>query len=318
MICYSAMVIFSTDVGSLVPKVGVSVLDAFIDKLKAGVIVPTYPQFGDMNQTFIDLISNNNSPVPELEILRKNLSYIKDEMERDFIPIKGCFTGPYTLALAMKNERTISDISDSLCKIVEKSIFKDKYGEVQVICIDEPVFGFLDDPTLDYGSQGRENLGKAWDNICKIATDQGIQTCIHLHNTSNKLFWEVKHLNMIESHVGDPIYSLESTKKNLEETDKFLKASIAITRFDDLIIEKVGVDKLAETWVDIICGKIHPELFLEDFTTIEKRLSKIIDFFGLERILCAGPECGMNGFPTYDCGIEYLRRISNVILYHNI
>jgi 5-methyltetrahydropteroyltriglutamate--homocysteine methyltransferase len=341
--------ILSTDVGSLFPRIDVKdlnegahnvnsfssliyknqsldtfeneIVSSFIDKINAGLDMPTYPQFRDMNEMFLSSISKRITIIPELEILRQNLSKIKDKTKLDKVPIRVCVTGPYTLGNTIEGaNQSINDISDHLCKILEKSLFKLNSGEVKLVCIDEPVFGFLGDAKLDYGSQGREVLRKAWENIYKIVTSRGIETSIHLHNTSDKLFWDVKNLNIIESHVDDSIYQLESTKKNLEETDKFLKASIGITRFDNLIMSKVGEnpEDVAKSWDNIRKKKTQPEIFLEDNTIIEKRLLKIIDHFGSERIPYAGPECGVNGFPSYDCGIEYLKRISQVVHNKNV
>jgi hypothetical protein len=35
--------------------------------------------------------------------------------------------------------------------------------------------------------------------------------------------------------------------------------------------------------------------------------------FGEEKIPYAGPECGLGGFPTYECAVKYLGRISSAI-----
>jgi methionine synthase II (cobalamin-independent) len=43
-----------------------------------------------------------------------------------------------------------------------------------------------------------------------------------------------------------------------------------------------------------------------------KRLERIVGLLGRERVRLAGPECGMKSFPTSECAMEYLRRISKV------
>ena len=43
---------------------------------------------------------------------------------------------------------------------------------------------------------------------------------------------------------------------------------------------------------------------------MKNRLKKIIETFGTEKVPYAGPECGLKGFPTYNCAIEYLKRVS--------
>jgi 5-methyltetrahydropteroyltriglutamate--homocysteine methyltransferase len=335
------MNILSTDVGSFPPRVDVKILDggayhmgllptfpykspmteifkrevisSFIDKLSCGIDVPTYPQFRDMNKMFIDIISNHKQTIPEVDIIKENLSVIKDKTKLNKIFIRVCITGPYTLSSESKDKVfMIPKLTDALCKILENSLFKNDSGEVRQVCIDEPTFGFLNDPFLDYGSLGREALRLSWEKICKVVSSKGIDAGIHLHNTSDNLFWEVEHLRNIESHVFDSIYTLKSTKKHLEETDKFLKVSVAITKFDDLIVNKVGEDKLADSWEDINSGRVNPNKFFESKAIMKKRLSKVIAQFGAERIPFFGPECGFKGFPSYECALDDLRIISKI------
>jgi len=212
-----------------------------------------------------------------------------------------------------------------ISQIVENNLFNGKYGSVSLVVMDDPIFGFLDDPLIDRGSEGRDNLRKAWESIFHRANSRGIQTCIHLHNTADELFWKVESLNIIESHVDDPIYRTGKTKELLESTDKFLKASVCITDFDRLIRESITTasqqkmreltinEKIAEAWRGIRSENLDSKVFLESEKLMKKRLTKIINRFGVGRILYAGPECGLGGFPTYECALEYLRRISNAV-----
>jgi 5-methyltetrahydropteroyltriglutamate--homocysteine methyltransferase len=200
-------------------------------------------------------------------------------------------------------------------------VFTSKNVDITLLCIDEPVLGFLNDPLLDYGSEGRVSLRKAWDEICRAATIRGVETSMHLHDTSDDLFWEVDRLSIVESHVDDPLYTLESTKKRLEETDKFLKASIAVTLFDTLIeseLRKEGAmgevqERIGEIWTQIRNNCIDPHIFIDDINLMSARLASIIKRFGPERINYAGPECGLGGWPSYDSAMECLRRISITI-----
>jgi len=189
------------------------------------------------------------------------------------------------------------------------------------VCVDEPVLGFMNDPLLDFGSDGREALRAAWDEVCGTASARGVETSIHLHNTSENLFWEVEHLDTVASHVGDPIYTSDSTRQQLEEKDKNIWAALGVTQFDNLIqmhyhaegYEGEMPEKIAETWTGIKKGAIDPYIFLEDQGTMEKRLSKIMEFFGAERVTYASPECGLNSFPDYGVAIECLRRSAAAI-----
>ena len=195
-----------------------------------------------------------------------------------------------------------------------------------MISVDEPIFGMLDDPLLDRGSEERECLRKAWESIFKKASSRGVETGLHLHSTVDELFWEIKYLNVIESHTRDSLYQQRKVREFLEQTDKFLKASISIDDFDRLIqakiefvnrfkkIDKLSMsEKIAEVWRSIYNGESDPKSFLEEVELMKKRLVQIIDRFGAERVPYAGPECGLKGFPNYDCALDGLRRVSKAV-----
>lgn len=316
------------------------VVNAFADKLRAGIDIPNYPQFRDMNEMFFNLIrdiekteagytalrtpsARPGTSIPEVDALRRNASLIKDITQADRIKVKVCVTGPYTLAsfFKSKDSRLFEDLGRAIAEIASRTIFNTRHVEVSLLCIDEPVFGFLNDPLLDYGSEGRDALRRAWDGICRAATARSVSTGIHLHDTSDNLFWEVGHLNIVESHVDDPLYDSEATKTRLEEEDKMLKASICITVFDKLIAKKLrregghGVlqQKVGETWFEIKRGLADPYAFLEDPKLMYRRLRKLVDRFGPERVSYVGPECGLRSFPTYDCALDCLRRVSEAV-----
>jgi len=212
-----------------------------------------------------------------------------------------------------------------LADIVEANIFNSKQGSVQLVSVDEPVFGFVDDPLLDRGSEGRENLLKAWESIMHKIRAKGAQACLHLHNTSDELFWEAKALNIIESHVNDSFYQAKRTKERLESTDKFLKASITVTDFDQLIRSNViamskhrlneisANEKVAEAWKNLSKKQIDPIIFVEEAELMKERLIKIVKDFGENRVPYAGPECGLRSFPTYESALECLRRVSKAV-----
>ncbi len=320
------------------------IVEGFFDKLRAGIDVPNYPQFRDMSRMFLGMIDGvekakdgymetgilslraEESCIPEVSVIKENSQQIYERISEPF-QVKVCVTGPYTLSslFVYRDREIFSRVGEMISQIVENNLFNGKYGSVSLVAMDEPIFGLLDDPLIDRGSEGREHLRKAWESIFHTAHSKGIQTCIHLHNTADELFWEVEPLSIIESHVDDPIYQTGKTKELLESTDKFLKASVCITDFDSLIRESITVasqqkiseltinEKIAETWRRVKSGNLDPKVFLESDRLMKKRLIKIANKFGVDRILYAGPECGLGGFPTYECALEYLRRVSDAV-----
>ncbi len=320
------------------------VIDGFLDKIWAGIDVPNYTQFRDMNEMFLEMIKGvermkggfmetgilsikeGKDAIPEVLALKKGSQEIWERTGKPF-KMKICVTGPYTLSslFPYKDKEIFNRLGNVISRIIESSIFEEKHGSVSLVAVDEPVFGLFDDPLMDQGSEGRENLLRAWESIFRKATSKGVQTCMHLHSTMDELFWEVKALYIIESHIDNPLYYAERTKKLLESTDKFLKASIGVSDFNSLIkdnllsrlpkkvSEIVVNERIAEAWKRINSGKLNPNFFLENIELMEERLTKILNRFGVERVPYAGPECGLQGFPTYECALEYLKLVSSAV-----
>ena len=310
-----------------------TIVGAFLDKLEAGILVPAFPQFRDMNSMFLSTFEGlekikggwietgrltskpEYTEIPEVAAIRRNAEKIHAQIDSPF-QLRVCITGPYTLAsfFPYRTSQTYRQLGEALSEIVEKSIFSSKQGRVVLIAIDEPLFGMVDEPLIDKGAEGRENLLAAWEAMAGKSRSHNAESCIHLHCTSDSLFWDVKSLGIVESHIDDPLYKMNTTKRHLEEQDKMLKASIALTDFDQLIREslssKASDYTLAEAWKKISKGILAPENYLENIGVMTKRLVKITEKFGVERIALAGPECGLRGFPTYASAIECLRRVS--------
>jgi len=320
------------------------VVEGLLDKVRTGIDVPNYPQFRDMSEMFLGLIDGvekvkggyletdvlsvkeGKEHLPEVLAIRRFSQEIYEKIGSP-LRLKVCVTGPYTLSslFLYKDNEVFSRIGNVISQIVENNIFSEKHVSVGLVSVDEPVFGLLDDPLMDRGSEGRENLRKSWEFIFDKAKSKGAETCLHLHNTADQLFWEVRSLSIIESHLDDPLYQSKKTKDLLESTDKFLKASICVVDFDRLIKDHVVAasqqkmgeltvgQRVAEVWKEIAGGKIDPTVFLESVESMKERLTKIVERFGVERVPYAGPECGLRGFPTYECALECLRRVSKAV-----
>lgn len=320
------------------------VINSFLDKIHTNIDVPNFPQFRDMNDMFLSMINGiekinsgylelknphlkkENCRIAEVLAIEKNSKIIHEKSER-FFQIRVCITGPYTLAsfFPYKDEEIFSRLGNVIIELLENNLFSNKYCKTSLVSVDEPLFGLLDDPLIDFGSRGRENLLNIWETIFQKIKSKNSQNMIHLHSTTNPLFWDIPSLSMIDSHVDDPFLDMKKTRDLLESTDKFLKASIAVNDFDILIkkriisnlkeklSESIINEKIASIWTGIKKGTINPEKFLETEETIKNRLSTIINRFGSDRVLFAGPECGLKGYPSYENAIECLNRISRTV-----
>jgi 5-methyltetrahydropteroyltriglutamate--homocysteine methyltransferase len=320
------------------------VLEGLVDKIGVGIDVPNFPQFRDMNEMFLSMMDGverikggyletkipsvkvDRSGIPEVMVIEKNSQMIQEKKGAAF-EIRICVTGPYTLSsfFPYKREDIFLRLGNVISQIVENSIFNNKHGRVSLVSVDEPVFGLQDDALIDFGSEGRENLRRAWEYIFHKIRSKNAQTMIHLHSTANPLFWDIQSLDVIESHVDDPLIKMKKTGELLESRDKFLKASVAVNDFDTLIKKRIVTDspekltesdlneRIADAWTDIKHGRINSESFLESVDLMMGRLVKVVERFGVERVLYAGPECGLKGYPTYETALECLRRVSSAV-----
>lgn len=319
-------------------------VEGFVDKAKAGIDVPSYPQYRDMTSMFLDIIEGvgksdggyiettpltlkeRKGAIAEVSAI-KNCSKQIFEKLGDAFQLRICVTGPYTLSslFSYKDKNTFTRLGKVLTDIIEANIFNIKEGRVKLVSIDEPAFGFVDEPLLDRGSDGRENLLKAWETMARKIAEKGAEACLHLHNTSDELFWDVKTIRIIESHVNDPFYQAKRTRERLEFSDKFVKASIATTDFDELIrnhiikesekkLNEISLnERIADTWKQLNAKQIDPTTFVEDVELMKNRLRKIMTALGENRVAYAGTECGLRSFPTYESAIECLRRVSKAV-----
>ena len=312
------------------------IMEGFVDKVRVGISIPNYPQFRDMNAMFLNSIngiakagsgykvideislSKKKLRVPEIAAVEAKSKEICERVGNPFA-VKICVTGPYTLSslFDMREAQLFTELGTIMSEFIASNLFNNKFGKVVLVSVDEPVFGIIDDPLLDFGSGGREELLSAWDTVFHEIGSRGLQSILHLHNTSNGLFWQVKSLNVVESHVGDSLYKTPQTRARLEETDKFLKASICVTDFDTLIRQTEALNacgaaslgqKVADAWTSMKRGSLDPASFLESTDTMSDRLKTMIRQYG-DRVLYAGPECGLRSFPSYDSAMECLRRI---------
>jgi 5-methyltetrahydropteroyltriglutamate--homocysteine methyltransferase len=320
------------------------VLEGLVDKIGVGIDVPNFPQFRDMNEMFLSMMDGverikggyletkipsvkaDKSTIPEVMVIKKHSQMIQ-EKKGAALEIRICVTGPYTLSslFPYKREDIFIRLGNVISQIVENSIFNNKHGRVSLVSVDEPVFGLQDDALIDFGSEGREKLRRAWESIFHKIRSKNAQTMIHLHSTANPLFWDIQSLDVIESPVDDPLIKMKKTGELLESRDKFLKASVAVNDFDTLIKKRIVTDspekltesdvneRVADAWTDIKHGRINSEIFLESVELMKSRLVKVVDRFGVERVLYAGPECGLKGYPTYETALECLRRVSSAV-----
>ena len=319
-------------------------LRAFKDKINS-IDVPAYPQLAPMDETFLRLIEgaekveggyvassrldlvNVANPIPELEVIRRN-SKLLHEIRGNPLRIKVCLMGPYTLSWSFINRDSVDllQLGSAISKLAESALFDDGHVKVDIVVVDEPLLGVVDDAGLDYGGGRRETLLKSWAEIFHRIRKKGAKTSMHLHSTSNGIFWDAPCLDIVESHVDDHLYTSGSTRKMLEEKDMFLKASLCKTNPDVLIAASLGAlalskrgnaEELGKVWAGIRRRSINPASFIEPKDLMRLRLMKTVEVVGEERVVLAGPECGFGGFFNYASALDCLRVVKEVVADFN-
>ncbi|RLI28724.1 MAG: hypothetical protein DRO46_03610, partial [Candidatus Hecatellales archaeon] len=93
------------------------IVGAFADKIEAGISLPNYPQFRDMNQMFLEVfeglvkvgeayvaesfsLKRGMKEIPEVRVLRVEAGRVFERLSYppERLKVKICITGPYTLA----------------------------------------------------------------------------------------------------------------------------------------------------------------------------------------------------------------------------
>jgi len=272
---------------------------AFLMKVKAGVELPNYPQFRDMNKMFLDLIKN-----PEYQedayLIKKKFAKIREvealtEMEVDGIRV--CVTGPFELYYREFGSVIYDDILENLSKSVSR--FVENLGErVKCVSIDEPSLGV--NPELQ---PSKDQILTAFERI-KFKGD--VQ--IHLHSP---LFYpkllEVESINVIGIEAAKDEKALNFLDaEDLESYDKYVRVGVARSDIDGILAEyyeRFNINAWGSR--EEISKAIDT---IESPNVIEKRISRALKMFG-DRLKYIGPDCGLFSFPSQEHAMKLLENV---------
>jgi 5-methyltetrahydropteroyltriglutamate--homocysteine methyltransferase len=290
--------------------------DAMQMKIDAGVDVPTYPQFRDMNEMFLEIINDESSQEEPL-IVRKDrarimeLSAMEDVGAQYFkktgkkLKIRLCVTGPIELYLNQFGPTAYKDVLNAFAtnvdRFISNSIDNAKQFRIAVISIDEPSIGI--NPNIMFNDG---DMIEALAIATKTAGSNKIDTEIHLHSPLHyKLVCRVPHISIIGvESAANPSYLDLIDKKDLEEYEKYLR--VGISRTDIFGMAAVLNEKYnTNVWKE--------PAKLDEITTqmetpqiIAKRLGKAYSIFG-GRIKYVGPDCGLGSWPSQGLASNLLR-----------
>lgn len=290
--------------------------DAMQQKIDAGIDIPTYPQFRDMNQMFLDIM-NNQSLQEEPFIVKKDKARILelsaiDDIGAEYIKkngkklnVKICVTGPIELYLRQFGGTSYKDILNnfavSVDRFIDNSISNAKHFQIYTISIDEPSIGINSNIMFN-----DDDIIEALTIATKTADLNKIDTQIHLHSPLHyKIICKVPSIKIIGiESAANPSYLNLIDKKELEYYDKFLR--IGITRTDifkmaTVLNEKhsANIWKTPEMLDEIVTDMETPQI-------IKERLRNIFMLFG-DRIKYAGTDCGLSSFPSQELASRLLK-----------
>ena len=298
------------------PKLPDLLKGAMQQKIDAGVDVPTYPQFRDMNQMFLEII-NDESAQEEPLIVRKDRARIMELSAMEDVGaqylkktgkklnIRLCVTGPIELYMKQFGGTAYKDVLNafaaSIDRFVSNSIDNAKQFRIAVISIDEPSIGI--NPQIMFSDN---DMIEALTLATKTSGSNKIDTEIHLHSPLHyKLICRVPSIGIIGvESAANPSYLDLIDKKDLGDYDKFLR--IGVSRTDIFGMAAVLNEKYnTNVWKE--------PAKLDEITTqmetpqiIAKRLQKAYSIFG-DRIKYAGPDCGLGSWPSQELASNLLK-----------
>lgn len=296
--------------------------DSFQQKIDAGVHVPTYPQYQDMNEQFLSVINNPDcaeepfkvredcARILELEAIEAVAAKYRQE-HGEKLDIRICITGPLELYLKEFGGTDYTDILNLLAvsvdSFIKNSIKSAKNFNIRTVSIDEPSIGInpqvmFDDP----------DLITALTTASHSAGKHGADVEIHLHSPLHyKLACDTPTISVIGvESAANPSYLDLIDRKVLEDSDSFLRIGVARTDIFNLaamLNEKYNTNVWKEPaylW-EIVMDMETPKV-------VTKRLKNAYSIFG-ERIKYAGPDCGLGAWPSQDIAAQLLNNVARGI-----
>ncbi|HEY9206475.1 MAG TPA: methionine synthase [Candidatus Methanoperedens sp.] len=288
---------------------------AMQQKIDAGVEVPNYPQFQDMNQQFLGIINDESKTEEPLVVRKENarimeLAAIEDVGMEYYrkngkkLDIRICVTGPVELYLKQFGGTAYTDILNafaaSVDRFISNSIDNARNLRIVTISVDEPSIGI--NPQIMFNDG---DLIGALEKAARTASSCKIDTEIHLHSPLHyKLICRVPSIGVIGvESAANPSYLDLVDKKDLLDHDKFLRIGVARTdifNMASVLNEKYGTNvwKEPSKLKEITTEMETPEV-------IRKRLEKAYSIFG-DRIKYAGPDCGLGSWPSQEMAFMHL------------
>lgn len=280
------------------------VVDSFRLKLACGLDVTNYPQHYDMYRQLTDVISEatdrgtyivdeNKAFLPEVHVIREEAKRLSEEFGRKIL-LRVCIVGPLELYLKLVGALAYKDVALMIAETVKRfarnSILNSKYVKTEVISLDEPSFGFQE------SSFDKNTIQEIFEKSLNFS---GVTKQVHLHSSLKATdLLSVSNLDVLGLECAASPRNIEGISKGiLDNADKCVRIGVARTDVDTIYAElhDKGVTKPT------------PEQLVEDEAIIRKRFMVAVEKYG-GRMLFAGPDCGLGGWPTQESAQLVLKR----------
>ena len=285
------------------------VIDSFRKKCATGLDVVNYPQFYDMHKQVADAIGKSmesgtyvvdekDAIIPEVHVINEGAKRLYEEFGRR-ISLRVCIAGPLELYLRIIGTIGYKDVllmfAETVNRFARKSILDSKYIKTDVVCLDEPSLGFQE------VSASRDAI---MDVLEKAFGFGGVTKQIHLHSSLKVAdVLDVEGLDVLALEFAASPKNLDGlSKRMLDEADKCVRVGVARTDVDSI---------RAELYDKGIADPTISQL-VEDEGVMRRRFAVASEKFG-DRLMFAGPDCGLGGWPSQEAAELLLKRAVNAV-----
>ena len=286
-----------------------TVLNSFRKKLQTGLDVANFPQHYDGVKQIGDVIhkamekgtfvvEEKDAFLPEVHVISEEGKSLFEEFGKRTL-LRVSLFGPMEMYLKEVGTTFYPDVlngfAETIRRFAKNSILNNKYVKTEIVCIDEPSFGFL-------------NINAERDELCAVlekAFDfESATRQIHLHSSARLPdLLRVKNIDVLTFEYAASPKNIEGiSKKMLDSADKQVRVGVSRTDIDAITAELNDKGIAKPTAAQLV----------ETEEAIKRRYAIAKEKFG-ERMTFTGPDCGLGGWPSQEAAQLLLERTVRAI-----
>ncbi|MCW4009260.1 MAG: hypothetical protein NWF05_01395 [Candidatus Bathyarchaeota archaeon] len=280
------------------------VLESFRKKLRSGLDVVNYPQHYDGIKQVGDalhkamekgtfVVEKKAAFLPEVHLISQEAKSLSEEFGKKIL-LRVSLFGPMEQYLKEIGTTPYTEVMEGFAETIKRfaknSILDTKYIKTEVVCIDEPSFGFLN---INAEKDAiKKTLEKAFDF-------QGTTRQIHLHSSVRLPdLLDVNNIDALTFEYAASPKNIEGVSKSmLEAADKQVRVGVARTDIDTILADLHDQGLAQPTG----------EQLLDSEEAIKKRYRFAKEKFG-DCMTFTGPDCGLGSWPSQEAAQSLLER----------